>query len=216
MRKKGEGAGVPRRPQPGTLSREDAELWSRTAASLERLRRAKPRVTSGAAAHVTGPQDVPAPPVPPISHPSTKPLRASPHSRQAPRGEPGATPPAPAVLDRRKARRIATGHIEIEARIDLHGLRQAEAHRRLRAFLLETQARGLRTVLVITGKGKERERAGETLDPLSKEERGIIRRSVPLWLEERELRALVVSYTPAHARHGGVGALYVQLRRRRG
>jgi DNA-nicking Smr family endonuclease len=37
---------------------------------------------------------------------------------------------------------------------------------------------------------------------------------VPMWLAEPDMRALVVSYTTAHARHGGEGALYIQLRRR--
>jgi DNA-nicking Smr family endonuclease len=118
----------------------------------------------------------------------------------------------PIVLERRKARRIASGRAEIESRIDLHGLRQAEAHRRLRAFLLAAQAKGLRTVLVITGKGGERSR--ELATSSGDEARGVIRRLVPLWLEEAELRRLVVSVTQAHARHGGAGALYIQLRTR--
>ena len=35
-------------------------------------------------------------------------------------------------LDRRKARKIGTGKVEIDGRIDLHGMRQAEAHAALR------------------------------------------------------------------------------------
>jgi len=64
--------------------------------------------------------------------------------------------PAPlANFDRRKVRKIASGKVEVEARIDLHGLRQRDAHLRLRAFLIEAHARGYKTVLVITGKGGE-------------------------------------------------------------
>jgi DNA-nicking Smr family endonuclease len=104
--------------------------------------------------------------------------------------------------------------MQIEAKLDLHGLRQAEAHRRLRSFLLSAHARGVRMVLVITGKGSG------TVDPagLGTEGvgRGIIRRNVPLWLGEPDLRAIVIGTAPAHARHGGDGALYVHLRKPRG
>jgi DNA-nicking Smr family endonuclease len=77
-------------------------------------------------------------------------------------------------------------------------------------------------VLIITGKGgvrplapklrSSREAGGEGSDPVS---RGVLRRSVPLWLDEPELRAIVVGYAAAGARHGGDGALYVRLRRAR-
>lgn len=121
--------------------------------------------------------------------------------------------PAPlAEFERRKARQIASGRIEVDARIDLHGLRQRDAHARLRAFLLQAHASGHRTVLVITGKGGEE--TGDRLADLAGErQRGVLRRNVPHWLEEPELRAIVLSYTQAGVRHGGAGALYVQLRR---
>jgi DNA-nicking Smr family endonuclease len=45
--------------------------------------------------------------------------------------------------------------------------------------------------------------------------RGVLLRGVPLWLEQPELRAVVLSYTTAGTRHGGDGALYVQLRKAR-
>jgi DNA-nicking Smr family endonuclease len=46
-------------------------------------------------------------------------------------------------------------------------------------------------------------------------ERGILRRSVPQWLEEPELRGIVLGWTAAGPRHGGGGALYVRLRKAR-
>src|SRR3546814_8216446 len=76
-------------------------------------------------------------------------------------------------LDGRKAERLSRGKLPIEASLDLHGLRQAEAHRRLEAFLAESQAAGKRCVLVVTGKG------------LHKEEGGVLRSAVPRWLNER-------------------------------
>lgn len=104
------------------------------------------------------------------------------------------------------------------ARIDLHGMHQWEAHTRLRAFLLGCHARGQRTVLVITGKGgpaPDRETWRHD-DPFERHEPGVLRRNVPRWLGEPELRTLVVSTSPAAIRHGGDGALYVILRRKRG
>jgi DNA-nicking Smr family endonuclease len=60
---------------------------------------------------------------------------------------------------------------------------------------------GCRCVLVVTGKGVE---SGGTL-----------RHMVPRWLYESANREHIVAFCPAQARHGGAGALYVLLRRRR-
>ena len=94
----------------------------------------------------------------PSRAPATPPAKPAPKADAAarrPRHRPTPSPPPLADLDRRKARQIASGKIEIEARIDLHGLRQRDAHARLRGFLLDAHARGFKTVLVITGKGGE-------------------------------------------------------------
>jgi len=132
------------------------------------------------------------------------------------------TPPAQAKsapplsqLDRRKARKISSGRIEIEARIDLHGMRQSEAHTALRRFLLNAHAKGRRWVLVITGKGitpRGSSDVGEYAG-LRDEDRGVLKRNVPRWLAEPGLRAIVISFAAAATRHGGEGALYVQLRK---
>jgi DNA-nicking Smr family endonuclease len=106
-------------------------------------------------------------------------------------------------LDRRKAERLRRGKLPIEATLDLHGLRQAEAHRRLEHFLADSQAAGKRCLLVVTGKG------------LHKEEGGVLRSAVPRWLNEVPNRARVLSFDYAQQKHGGTGALYVLLRRRR-
>jgi DNA-nicking Smr family endonuclease len=106
-------------------------------------------------------------------------------------------------LDRRKAERLRRGKLPVEATLDLHGLRQAEAHRRLEHFLADCHAAGKRCVLVVTGKG------------LHKEEGGVLRAAVPRWLNETPNRARVLSFDYAQQKHGGTGALYVLLRRRR-
>jgi DNA-nicking Smr family endonuclease len=94
-------------------------------------------------------------------------------------------------------------------------MRQSEAHTALRSFLLSCYAKGRRNVLVITGKGGASR--GEDPAPSSfmdTRERGVLKRNVPHWLAEPELRAIVVSYREAAQPHGGGGALYIHLRTR--
>lgn len=118
------------------------------------------------------------------------------------------------TFDKKAARKLRQGHFEIEARIDLHGMRQQEAHTALRRFLFSCHGRALRWVLVITGKGTAQRRRDDDMSYGYGygEERGVLKRNVPMWLGEPELRAIVVSYTSAAIQHGGEGALYVQLR----
>lgn len=135
---------------------------------------------------------------------------------------PPLAPPKPAIgmeplkqveLERRKARRIVRGAQEVEARLDLHGMTQDEAHGTLSGFIRRCAAAGMRTVIVITGKGGQRRREDDDTDTYSARPRGVLRRNVPLWLAEPGLRPFVVSYSRAHAQHGGDGAIYVMLRR---
>ncbi|MEZ5854315.1 MAG: Smr/MutS family protein [Hyphomicrobiaceae bacterium] len=123
---------------------------------------------------------------------------------------------SPTNFDRRHSRRIATGRIEIEARLDLHGLTQAEAHARLASFLARAAAGGLKIVLIITGKGGSWRRDDTGLRRRNEgTETGILRQNVPRWLAEPALKAIVSNFGPAARHHGGDGAFYVQLRRRR-
>jgi DNA-nicking Smr family endonuclease len=104
-------------------------------------------------------------------------------------------------LDRRTMDRLARGRLRPEATLDLHGLTLPAAHRALGAFLARAQARGTRSVLVITGRGK----LGE----------GAIRAELPRWLNAPELRPRVLGFAVAQPRDGGAGAVYVLLRRLR-
>ncbi len=118
---------------------------------------------------------------------------------------PQSTPPAPppldnfAGVDRATAERLKRGRRAIEARLDLHGMTQAEAHRALFGFVGGSRTAGRRCVLVITGHG----RIGG----------GVLKSAVPRWLHEPELRRHVLAIAPARPQHGGTGALYVLLRR---
>lgn len=117
--------------------------------------------------------------------------------------------PAPVLLDRRLKQKISRGSQPIDARIDLHGMTQAQAHAALLRFLRASQARGATVVLVITGKGMKN--PGER----GEGERGVLKRMVPLWLSLPEFRDHVVGFGGAGIGHGGEGALYVRLRKRR-
>ena len=144
-------------------------------------------------------------------HATTPPLPSPPTRNRAPPPQPQLGPQL-VKLERRKARRIARGSDDIEARLDLHGMTQDDAHATLVGFVRRCHANGLRRVLVITGKGGTG-RSHHADDDVIPRPRGVIKRNVPRWLGGAEIGSLVVSYTTAHVRHGGEGALYVQLRR---
>ena len=116
-------------------------------------------------------------------------------------------PPPLAPFDRRLRQRVARGRETIDARLDLHGMTQSEAHAALLSFLRRAQANDVRLALVVTGKG-----AGTTTRETPRE-RGVLRRSVPMWLSQPDFRRFVVSFEEAHPSHGGQGALYLRLRR---
>lgn len=107
-------------------------------------------------------------------------------------------------LERPVKRKIAKGRLALEARIDLHGLVQSEAHVLLLEFLIRAHERGMRHVLVITGKGSS----------LGSE--GALKRAVPMWFSKPEFRYFISSYETAAHHHGGEGALYIRLSRRYG
>lgn len=117
---------------------------------------------------------------------------------------------APLQMDRKAFQQLKRGKSAPEARLDLHGMTLAQAHPALVRFITGSHASGLRLVLVITGKGKDRDDGGPI--PVRF---GALRHQVPAWLQQGQLASMVLQVTPAHARHGGHGAYYVYLRRRR-
>lgn len=94
------------------------------------------------------------------------------------------------------------GEMDIDGRIDLHGLTQEAAHVALNGFISRCYALGRRCVLVITGKG-------------TREGSGVLRAAVPRWLNDRPLRGVILAFSHAQPRDGGEGALYVLLKRQR-
>lgn len=186
-----------RRGRRRTLDEKERALWDQVTRSVTPLR---PQ---------PAPADAPAPEPEPAPQPTAEPPPRAASARLPPTPVP-AVPPL-ATLEPKARRRLARG-AAVDARLDLHGLTQAAAHRRLRQFLKEAQAGGLSVVLVITGKG---ERGAAVADlGIFEGARGVLRRAVPLWLAEPDLRAIVVGFEEAGRRHGGEGALYVRIRRR--
>lgn len=105
-------------------------------------------------------------------------------------------------VDARTSQRLERGKMAIEGTLDLHGMNQQEARTALARFIKGSYERGRRCVLVITGKGRE-------------DKPGILKERVPEWLSEAPLEALILKTAQAKQQDGGLGAIYVLLRRQR-
>ncbi|MGD1036444.1 MAG: Smr/MutS family protein [Roseiarcus sp.] len=183
----------PRSSRLRRLSDEEIALWIEVAKSVAKRRGASLPTPSS-----------PSPSAP--ATPAAAPALAPPARSRKPSG------PLPlAPLGRRLKRDLARGRSAVDSAIDLHGMNQTEAHHALRGFLVHAQSRGHRLTIVVTGKGdaKSRPIAASWID-----EPGVLRRLVPHWLREADLRAVVLGFEEAGRAHGGAGALYVRLRRR--
>ncbi|MDQ8027261.1 MAG: Smr/MutS family protein [Brevundimonas sp.] len=183
------------------LSPDDRRIWARVTGSVkEKVAKKAFRVTPGAVE-----ADPPAaPPSKAGSKPPPKFIRPKPATVPA-FADPAPAPSSrsrgvPEELEPRRKRRLSRERDPIEAKIDLHGYGRFQAQDALTAFLMGAQARGYRSVLVVTGQG----RRGGT---------GIIRASVHEWLAAPGLRTVVSGFAPAARHHGGDGALYVTIRR---
>ncbi|MEE4454098.1 Smr/MutS family protein [Novosphingobium resinovorum] len=130
--------------------------------------------------------------------------------RPAPPAVPGAAPSgAPAPLDGSWEKRIAKGTLVPDFSLDLHGSNLDQAYLRLMHGLVQARAMGARVVLVVTGKARPVDAADRG------SARGAIRAKIADWLAASEHASDIVSIRGAHRRHGGQGAIYVVLRRRR-
>jgi DNA-nicking Smr family endonuclease len=118
-------------------------------------------------------------------------------------------------VDGRTDERMRRGLLEPDARLDLHGITERDAHRALLLFLKGAQMRNLKLVLVVTGKGKPLAPDSPFDMELSRRSRGVLKSAVPRWLNERDFAGLVAGTRTAHRRHGGDGALYIYLRKAR-
>ena len=174
----------------GFLSREDMRLWAHVTRSV--------RPMEGRIAFA-----VPVDPEPVPVVPTAAPARSAAPAPMA-KGKP--VPPPLQPLERRMRQKLARGRHDVDGVIDLHGMRQQEAHGALLGFIARAHREGRSLVLVITGKGAETE-------PMDRATRGVLRRMVPHWLGDPVVRRMVVGFEEAARGHGGAGALYVRIRK---
>ncbi|WP_199553945.1 Smr/MutS family protein [Sandaracinobacteroides hominis] len=184
------------------LDADEQALWNRVIATVTPLEPQK------AAAEVE-----------PTPLPATRPpLRKEAGPRRL---KPQAVPPKPAPttptesLDASWDRRLASGRLEPEMTIDLHGLSRDMARHLLYRRVHDAEARGIRTILVITGKGHMPGPSPADLME-GRPARGAIRADFPRWLGEDALSGRIAAVRRAHPKHGGAGAAYLILKRKRG
>ncbi|MCE0506275.1 MULTISPECIES: Smr/MutS family protein [unclassified Roseivivax] len=189
---------------------EELELWAEVARSTRKLSKSeKPaRAPSTPAPKEPPPRAPGAAPLPRFSLGEAAATRPKGYSR--PETTAGRLARDPVAMDSKAFTRMKRGKLKPEGRIDLHGMTLDRAHPALVRFILSSQARGLRLVLVITGKGQRE----DPYDPAPRR-RGVLKSQVPQWLRMAPLGAAVLQISEAHIRHGGGGAYYVYLRRLR-
>ncbi|MGX6649188.1 Smr/MutS family protein [Maricaulaceae bacterium MS644] len=191
-----------RRSPSRPLSPEERDLWRRVAKAVNPLDAARAKRLD----------DIAPPSSDPRPKPADSPLKTGPINRLARREPERVKIPA----DRSTEKKVRRGHLEVEARIDLHGLTSARARSDLLGFLRRAQGNGMRQVLVITGKGAgARAQDQRRFEPWASDAPplpGVLRRSFTQWMTDPAFAPLVSGYAQAHRRHGGSGAFYVMVR----
>ena len=203
------------------LTDDERALWHRVARSARQMRPEPAPETPAAPV----PEPKAAFPDPPRAPGASRPLPMPPVIRR-----PGSSAPVPPIkldlaetvserlarepvrMDHNLHRSMTRGKLEPEARIDLHGMTVAQAHGALLGFILSAHQRGLRLVLVITGKG--RKTGVDHVAPMPVRA-GVLKHEVPHWLRSAPLGPMVLELRESHRSHGGSGAYYVYLRKRR-
>ena len=114
-----------------------------------------------------------------------------------------------ADIDRNTMRRFKRGEFPVEGVLDLHGYTEDKAYDAVRRFVTESYLAGKRCVMIITGKGLYH-RDEDVFQP-----KGVLRERVPQWLNQDNLKQLILTYIHPSAKMGGEGALCLLLRRSR-
>lgn len=192
------------------LTAEDQELWDRVRASAEPMQRSNleaKRFDQDASLPAPAPRSlrkaksvILGKPVAPSRAPMHNLAPAiHDHIRQA-----------PVQMDQKSFGKLKRGKLRPEGKIDLHGMTLDRAHPVLTGFVMNAHAQGKRLILVVTGKGKQRDEGGPI--PVR---HGVLRHQVPQWLAMQPMKSVVLQIAQAHVSHGGSGAYYVYLRRHR-
>jgi DNA-nicking Smr family endonuclease len=170
------------------LTPDEQRLWARVVESVRPL------------------GHIPKPAPPPATVAASAPLPAKPPAAPPPVRAPVRAPVPGTTLDAGWDRRLARGAVAPDASVDLHGHNLATAYDLLDRRLDEAIASGARLLLLVTGKPPGPER------PVK---RGAIRAAVGDWLAASRHAGAIAAVRAAHPRHGGAGALYIVLRRKR-
>lgn len=190
--------------KPRGLRPEEAKLWHRVA------RTATPLEKSAKTQNVSVPIKKPGEAAPPRPEPYIPPAFQIGQAADTALPQYDRQRDDPLRMDKKSFTKMKRGKSTPQARIDLHGMTADAAQTALTSFLLRSHDRGLRLVLVITGKGRDR----DTDDPIP-QRAGVLRRQLPHWVSIPPLNRIVLQTTQAHQRHGGSGAFYIYLVRRR-
>ncbi|WP_340587407.1 Smr/MutS family protein [Erythrobacter alti] len=184
---------------PRGLSPEEAALWDKLAKTVEPLHPKKLQA-----------------PAPAVGGKAAEPVTPARKAVAASARKPVRTPaPAPPVqsrtggLDSHWERRLSRASTEPDFSLDLHGHTLDQAYRRLDAGLTQAKAMGARLVLVVTGKSRPVDAADRGT------KRGAIRAKILDWLAAGQHASDIAAIKTAHRRHGGDGALYLILKRKR-
>ena len=190
------------------LRPDEVELWNKVAGTAERINRPKPKSEVKPGDTFRKPVTIPADPLPSFQIGAR--AKGAQGNHDLRNSVSDQIRSAPLRKDRKTHTKMKRGKLVPEARIDLHGMTMDRAHPSLTGFIMRAASEGKRLVLVITGKGKDRDDEGPI--PIR---RGVLRHQVPHWLSVPPLSQLVLQITAAHDRHGGGGAYYVYLKRLR-
>ena len=98
-------------------------------------------------------------------------------------------------------KKLRMGRYDIEARLDLHRMTVKQARDEVKQFIDEASKLGLRTLLILHGKGQRK---------VEKENTAVLKGYVNHWLQQLEM---VQAFHSAQPVHGGTGAVYVLLRK---
>lgn len=187
------------RRKPRDLRPDEKELWEKVRQSAVPLQNSAKDTVVETVLNIDRPQ-----PLTNIQHFEIGSPTAPPISKPAPMTS------VALAMDARKFDRLKKGKLSPDAKMDLHGMTLNQAHPALVGFILSAHQKAYRLVLVVTGKGKPKP-DGEYFSSRN----GILKQQVPRWLAQHPMAPLILQTSEAHGKHGGGGALYVYLRRRR-
>ena len=192
------------------LSAEDQELWDRVRANTQAMERSNlevQRFDPDTTLPAPSPRNLPKAKAVLLGRPTGKTRLGTHNLAPAIHDHIRQTP---VQMDHKSFGKLKRGKLRPEGKIDLHGMTLDRAHPVLTGFVMNAHTQGKRLILVVTGKGKQRDEGGPI--PVR---HGVLRHQVPQWLGMQPMKSVVLQIAQAHVSHGGGGAYYVYLRRHR-